>query len=369
MSLRRAVGRKAFAYLEMARPYTLFHAGTLALAAAVVATQGHLAPSRAALIWLTPTVGWLAGLATSDYHDRELDRVEKPQRPIPSGRVGEREAFWLMVGLIAAGFVGALLLGWRTFALAWLVMLLGIGYARTFKAKGFLGHFDRGALGAFTVLFGSLAASGGLPPRVWLLLPLFFCHDSGTNLLGAVRDVEGDRAAGYRTVPVRYGVAAATAVAALLLAGWVALALVFVLREGATPLSLALGALAMLLDATALAWMRRAQHYEATVAGEGGPSQRRVAALAAHKVLVLERLVLSIAFIATAIAAGPSLGLLAALALATWWAQRTLRDRYEFAPAPAAGPAEDNVGGGGRREPPRHEEESRGHAGASARTA
>lgn len=356
-----SVRAKIFTYLEMARPYTLFHAGTLCLAGGLVASHGHIAVGRAFLIWLTPTVGWLAGLATSDYHDRDLDRVEKPQRPIPSGRIGEREAFWLMIGLIAAGFVGALALGWKAFALAWLVMILGVAYARTFKAKGFLGHFDRGVLAGLTVLFGSIAAVGGVPAPVWLLVALFFCHDSATNLLGAVRDMEGDRAAGYQTVPVRYGVAVAVAIAGGLMAGWIAVGIVFAIVVTWTPLFLALCAAAVCCDILALRQAAAAGRAAEPLPGEAR-SSRRVAALGAHKVLVIERLILSVAFIATVMSPGKALLLLAALAAATWWAQIRLRDRYEFAPTTGGRPD----GGRGR---PRQEEETRGHAGASARTA
>ncbi len=361
--MRQTLRTKVFAYLEMARPYTLFHAGTLCLAAGLVASQGHMSAGRAALIWLTPTVGWLAGLATSDYHDRHLDRVEKPHRPIPSGRVGEREAFRLMIGLIAAGFVGALLLGWRTFLLAWLVMLLGIAYARTFKAKGFLGHFDRGVLAGLTVLFGSIAATGGIPPLLWFLVALFFCHDSATNLLGAVRDIDGDRAAGYQTVPVRYGVAVSAAIAAALMLGWLALAISFAVVVGWTPLFLILLAAAAVCDGLALIQTIAAARAGATPLPGEARSQRRVAALGAHKVLVIERLILSVAFGATVLSPVKALILLAVLASATWWAQIRLRDRYEFAPTKVAEPD------GGRGGPPLQKEDSRGHAGTSARTA
>lgn len=343
MAFLRALKEKALTYLEMARPYTLFHAGTLALASGLVASEGRLGVWRAALIWLTPTVGWLAGLVTSDYHDRALDRIEKPQRPIPSGRVGEREGFWLMIGTIAAGFVGALALGWRTFLLAWLVMVLGVGYARSLKARGFLGHFDRGVLASLTVVFGSIAATGGVPRLVWPLIVLFFCHDSATNLLGAVRDIEGDRAAGYQTVPVRYGIAVSAVIAGTLMGLWVVIAGGYSVLVRAVPLSLLLLGTAVAFDALALGQtLSAAAAQPAGAVGER--SARRAAALGAHKVLVVERLVLSVAFIATVTPPWVALPLLVALASVTWWAQTRLRDRYEFAPGGSVGPAHPHGG-------------------------
>jgi 4-hydroxybenzoate polyprenyltransferase len=52
-----------------------------------------------------------AGMALNDYADRVLDAVERPERPIPSGRVLPGEALRLATGLTAAGLVVATLAG------------------------------------------------------------------------------------------------------------------------------------------------------------------------------------------------------------------------------------------------------------------
>lgn len=54
-----------------------------------------------------------AGMALNDYADRELDRTERPERPIPSGRVSPRFALGLATGLTAAGVGIAGLAGGR----------------------------------------------------------------------------------------------------------------------------------------------------------------------------------------------------------------------------------------------------------------
>jgi 4-hydroxybenzoate polyprenyltransferase len=64
-----------------------------------------LAASSACLYW--------AGMALNDYADREVDEVERPGRPIPSGRVTPRFALGLAAGLTAAGVGLAGLAGGR----------------------------------------------------------------------------------------------------------------------------------------------------------------------------------------------------------------------------------------------------------------
>ena len=56
---------------------------------------------------------YLAGMALNDYADRGIDAVERPKRPIPSGRVEPGFALGLASGLTAAGLGLALASGGR----------------------------------------------------------------------------------------------------------------------------------------------------------------------------------------------------------------------------------------------------------------
>jgi hypothetical protein len=64
-----------------------------------------LAASSACLYW--------AGMALNDYADRDVDAVERPARPIPSGRVTPRFALGVATGLTGAGLSLAALAGGR----------------------------------------------------------------------------------------------------------------------------------------------------------------------------------------------------------------------------------------------------------------
>ncbi|ABG05672.1 UbiA prenyltransferase [Rubrobacter xylanophilus DSM 9941] len=316
-------GAKLLAHLEMMRPYTLFHSGMLGFASALLLSGGDVEPWRLALAFLVPTLGWLAGLYAGDYYDRHLDAASKPHRPVPSGRVGAREAFGFMLGYIAVGYALALLLGAGALLIALLTTGFGIAYSKTFKRHALLGNLDRGLLACFTVLFGAAAAHAlGWSWGLLALLGTFFFHDSASNLIGAIRDAEGDREAGYGTVPAVYGVARSVRISGALTLAWLAFAMpLFVYyRERAVPA--ALFAVAVLL--TGLAYFMLLAH------GEGGPDRQQ--ALGAHKVMVAERLVLSAAVAAIHGPAPVVLGALAAALALTQTAQLLLRDRYEFGP-------------------------------------
>jgi 4-hydroxybenzoate polyprenyltransferase len=314
----RAVQFKALAHLEMARPYTMAHPGLVAVMGAELASHGHLAVWRVTLAGLVAICGWEAGLYAGDYYDRELDARSKPERPIPSGRVSPREAFLTMVALIAVGYACALALGIANLALAVLTTALGIAYSKTFKSRALLGNFDRGILGVCAVLFGALAAGNVVTPVVLIAVLLIFAHDSSTNLVGAMRDAEGDRAAGCATVPVVYGQARAATIATALACCWVALGgvLLLMLRPGWLALALFALAAALAVRVYAPLWVGRRQ-------------VTRRQALGAHKYLVAERLILTVGFIAVYVPAAVALGLLALTLTMSLCSQIALRDRYE----------------------------------------
>ncbi|HYJ67529.1 MAG TPA: UbiA family prenyltransferase [Nocardioidaceae bacterium] len=87
--------------------------------------------------WALPAASaclYWAGMALNDYADRELDRVERPERPIPSGRVRPAEALGVAAGLTAAGLIVAGLAGGRP-ALGGAVRVAGTAWAYDLLAK------------------------------------------------------------------------------------------------------------------------------------------------------------------------------------------------------------------------------------------
>ncbi len=57
---------------------------------------------------------YLAGMIFNDYFDFAVDKIERPQRPIPSGQISRRQALLVGSGLMVAGIGLALLAGWQS---------------------------------------------------------------------------------------------------------------------------------------------------------------------------------------------------------------------------------------------------------------
>ncbi|MER7503950.1 SCO3242 family prenyltransferase [Nonomuraea pusilla] len=98
------------------------------------AAGGTLGRSTVGLACSSVCLYW-AGMAANDWADRHLDAVERPERPIPSGRMSANAALGTAAALTVAGLVVAGLAGGRR-ALAVAVPLAGAVWAYDMAAKG-----------------------------------------------------------------------------------------------------------------------------------------------------------------------------------------------------------------------------------------
>ncbi|WP_428964070.1 SCO3242 family prenyltransferase [Micromonospora fluostatini] len=125
------------------------------------AAAGTLGPRTPALAGASVLLYW-AGMAANDWADRDLDAVERPERPIPSGRVSPTAALGLAAGLTAAGVALAGAAGGRR-AVAVAVPLAAAVWGYDLRAKNSAAGPPVMALcRGLDVLLG---ASGGRPVR------------------------------------------------------------------------------------------------------------------------------------------------------------------------------------------------------------
>lgn len=191
-------------YCAILRPANALVSGLVAVLACLIA--GGAPGPVLVLLFLAATLITGAGNAINDRYDAAIDAVNRPGRPIPSGRVSERGAARIAAALFVAGCLAAVpagpaptLIAAGNAALLWL-------YAAWLKRVALVGHLVVAYLSASLFLFGGTAA--GLA-GLGLVLPLALITFLGTvarELVKAAEDVEGDREGGARTVAVRFGV-------------------------------------------------------------------------------------------------------------------------------------------------------------------
>jgi len=139
--------------------------------------------------WLVlATVGlYGGGVVFNDVFDADLDRQERPERPIPSGQVTIQQAAALGLSLLLAGILCAFLVSVTSGVLATAVALLAVLYDKYGKHHTWLGPLNMGACRGGNLLLGISFSMLALQQYWWLaLIPVVFISDITLTSQGEV---------------------------------------------------------------------------------------------------------------------------------------------------------------------------------------
>lgn len=168
------------------------------------------------LIFLAVFVIAGAGNAINDYFDVRIDSINRPERPIPSGRVKLKEALYFSYILFALGTLLALSINPICGFIALFNSLMLIFYAKTLKGTPFLGNLSIGYLTGSSFLFGaSVFGFEGLI-ALFVLFLLAALAITAREIIKDIEDMEGDKIEGADTLPLRVGAKKASYLAAFI---------------------------------------------------------------------------------------------------------------------------------------------------------
>ncbi|MFC7096430.1 geranylgeranylglycerol-phosphate geranylgeranyltransferase [Halobaculum marinum] len=211
-----AATRTLGGYLDLARAGNAVAAGVLTFVGAFVA--GGLTSAGAVALAVVATVAaTAAGNAVNDYFDRDIDAVNRPDRPIPSGRVSARAAAAYAAALFLVAVVAAVSLPPLALGIAVANLLALLAYTQLFKGLPAVGNVVVAYLTGSTFLFGA-AAVGPIAPPTWTLFGLAATATFAREVVKDVEDVAGDREEGLRTLPIVVGERAALTLATVVMA-------------------------------------------------------------------------------------------------------------------------------------------------------
>lgn len=204
-------------YLELMRYGNCFMAGFASVIGTLIAfnilLSGPLSSSFAGtfpfldafLVFLVVFLVSGAGNAINDYFDIRIDSINRPERPIPSGRVKAKEALYFSYFLFTLGTLLAFSINSICGSIALFNSLLLILYAKTLKGTPLLGNLSIGYLTGSVFLFGASVFGFGGVKALSMLFLLAALAITAREIVKDIEDMEGDSQEGADTLPLRIG--------------------------------------------------------------------------------------------------------------------------------------------------------------------
>ena len=212
------------AYIELLRVHNCAMAAVACLIGVLVALPSGEPPDPLIVLFGMTAVFLItgAGNAINDVYDIEIDRTNRPSRPLPSGGLSVKRAMLTSLALFIAGIVLSLYISiavgfFGCFLLALVNSFLLLEYARRLKRTAIYGNIAIAYLTASSFLYGGAILGQSALKGVLVLVVLAFLATLSREVIKDIEDLKGDRKAGAITLPVRMGWrwAAALAVACL----------------------------------------------------------------------------------------------------------------------------------------------------------
>ncbi len=204
--------------IQLFRPDLSLAAGICVIVGEIVAL-GNIPPIMD--MFLGFAVGFFISSSTlilNDYFDLETDKINAPDRPLPSGLVKPSHVIILsaitaIIGLFAALSINLLALG-----VAIIFWIIGFLYNWKLKRTGLLGNLIVSSSVAITFIFGGIVVENPWNTMVWCFSAIAFFIDLGEEIGADALDMEGDKEINSQSIALKIGQNAAFQITAIIFA-------------------------------------------------------------------------------------------------------------------------------------------------------
>jgi geranylgeranylglycerol-phosphate geranylgeranyltransferase len=201
-----------FGYIELLRPVNCLMASFAVFIGGLLIASSSPALLLAPAIYIAMIAAFLitgGGNAINDYVDVDADKINRPKRPIPSGRVPRKSALvyaflLFFTGIFLAGFINYIV-----FFIAFFNSFVLIIYSVYLQDKILLGNIAVSYMVGSTFLFGGAVFNELLLPLILMLLA-FFANFS-REIVKDLEDIEGDKRSFFKKLTHRIKVSAESA--------------------------------------------------------------------------------------------------------------------------------------------------------------
>ncbi len=166
----------------------------------------------------TSVLGAAGSYVINDIYDLEIDKINRPERILPSGLLNLNEAKYLYSALVTLSLLSACAIYYHTQIFAFIVIALGLNfsfwlYAKYLKSTVILGNFFVSVSSIFMIpimTFATILKSGSQFNQYQIIFTIVFSLfaffvSMARELVKDWQDMEGDEKHNTRTFPIVYG--------------------------------------------------------------------------------------------------------------------------------------------------------------------
>lgn len=204
-------------YIALTRPGNVVLTAVAVVAGSYIAAGDNIFDFQVEIMIASLAAMMLVGggNALNDYNDRESDKENHPNRPIPAGLISADETLVYSRILLSAGLL--LVLFGLANKLPFIIALIGtitlISYENKLKALGLSGNIAVGFMSGAVFLYAGMVVNDP-GPTLWMF-GLAFLATVAREIVKDIQDLEGDT--DRFTLPARIGIAKSLFVTGILL--------------------------------------------------------------------------------------------------------------------------------------------------------
>jgi geranylgeranylglycerol-phosphate geranylgeranyltransferase len=195
---------KVYAFISLIRVVNVLITFFSVIVAAVICSDISLINGNIFTAAACAALAAAAGNVINDIWDYESDLINRPDRPIPSGKVTKKAALNFYYTLVLISVMIAASFNLIIFFIVILSHLLLLLYTVSLKKISLLGNFVISFLTGFVFIYGGIIVgdiSAAIIPAGFALLINF-----SREVIKTIGDIPGDKSTGTITFPQKYGI-------------------------------------------------------------------------------------------------------------------------------------------------------------------
>ncbi len=197
------LSKKILSSFKITRPVNFLITFFTVIVASVICVNESYSIAAVLCAALSASFAASAGNIINDIVDVEIDSLNKPQRPLPSGSISKDDAIALYILSVLISILMAAFVNFTAFIVAVSANLILFIYSVKLKSVPLLGNSVVALMTGLTFIYGGIAVDSwrdSLIPAFFALLINFI-----REIVKDMQDVEGDSANGIFTFPKKFG--------------------------------------------------------------------------------------------------------------------------------------------------------------------